>query len=99
QTETDVGNFVRYLVAERRGAERGSIEATNGQFVFTSRGHKTRIGNFPVGIDVAQFERLPPPAGRPRVILCPPPGAIRRKLAIPLSVSMPRTSSGSPAAR
>jgi trehalose 6-phosphate synthase len=58
QTETDVGNFVRYLVGERRGADRGSIEATNGQFVFTSRGHKTRIGNFPVGIDLAQFERL-----------------------------------------
>jgi trehalose 6-phosphate synthase len=58
QTETDVGNFVRYLVAEHRGADRGTIEATNGQFVFTARGRKTRIGNFPVGIDVAQFERL-----------------------------------------
>lgn len=58
QTETDAGNFVRYLVAERRGSDRGVIEATGGQFVFSSRGRRTRIGNFPVGIDMEAFERL-----------------------------------------
>ena len=38
--------------------DRGAIEAAGGQFVFTSRGRQTRIGNFPVGIDMAAFERL-----------------------------------------
>jgi trehalose 6-phosphate synthase len=58
QTETDVGNFVRYLIGERHGADRGAIEAAGGQFLFTARGRQTRIGNFPVGIDMAAFERL-----------------------------------------
>src|SRR5262245_39593600 len=58
ETETELENFARYLVAEHRGADRGIMEATNGQFVFTARGRKTRIGNFPVGIDIAQFGRL-----------------------------------------
>jgi trehalose 6-phosphate synthase len=64
QTETDVGNFVRYLIAERRGSDRRVIEATGGQFLtggefaFSSRGRQTRIGSFPVGIDGAEFERL-----------------------------------------
>jgi len=58
QTETDVGNFVRYLIAEHRGPSRRVFEATDSQLVFTYGGRQTRIGSFPVGIDTGEFERL-----------------------------------------
>ncbi len=58
QTETDVGNLVRYLIAERRGSDRKVVEATDRQLIFSSGGRRTRIGCFPVGIDTIEFERL-----------------------------------------
>ena len=58
QTETDVGNFARYLIAEQRVANRRVFEATDGQLVFSSGGRQTRIGSFPVGIDPEEFQRL-----------------------------------------
>ena len=58
QTETDAGNFVRYLLTEYRGPSRRVFEATDGQLVFSYAGRQTRIGAFPVGIDVDEFQRL-----------------------------------------
>ncbi len=58
QTETDMGNFVRYLIAENHGAGSRVIEATDNQIVFTHDDRQTRIGSFPVGIDSFEFERL-----------------------------------------
>ena len=58
QTETDVGNFARYLIAEQRVANRRVFEATDGQLVFSSGGRQTRIGSFPVGIAPEEFQRL-----------------------------------------
>ena len=56
QTETDVGNFVRYLMSEHHGAGR-TMEASNHQLVFSYRNRQTRIGSFPVGLDVDDFQR------------------------------------------
>ena len=56
QTETDVGNFVRYLVSEHRGTSQ-AFEATDHQLVFSSGDRQTRIGSFPVGLDVEEFQR------------------------------------------
>jgi len=58
QTETDVGNYVRYLIAEHRGSSRKVFEATDNQFVFTCGSRQTRIGSFPVGIDTEEFQQL-----------------------------------------
>ena len=58
QTETDVGNFARYLIAEQRVANRRVFEATDGQLVFSAGGRHTRIGSFPVGINPEEFQRL-----------------------------------------
>jgi len=58
QTEIDVGNFVRYLLAEYRGPSRRVFEATDGQLLFSYGGRQTRIGSFPVGIDPDEFHRL-----------------------------------------
>lgn len=57
QTETDVGNFVRYLIAEHRGPARRAFEATDNQLVFSCGARQTRIGSFPVGIDTEEFQR------------------------------------------
>jgi trehalose 6-phosphate synthase len=56
QTETDVGNFVRYLVSEHRGAGQ-VLEATDSQLVFNCGDRQTRVGSFPVGLDVEEFQR------------------------------------------
>jgi trehalose 6-phosphate synthase len=56
QTETDVGNFVRYLVSEHRGTSQ-AFEVTENQIVFTGGNRQTRIGSFPVGLDVDEFQR------------------------------------------
>jgi trehalose 6-phosphate synthase len=56
QTETDVGNFVRYLVSEHRGTSH-AFEATENQIVFSDGNRRTRIGSFPVGLDVEEFQR------------------------------------------
>jgi len=58
QTETDVGNFARYLISEHRIANRRVFEATEGQLVFSSGGRQTRIGSFPVGIEPEEFQLL-----------------------------------------
>jgi trehalose 6-phosphate synthase len=58
QTDTDVGNYVRYLIAEHRGSSRHVFEATDNHFVFTCGGRQTRIGSFPVGIDSEEFQHL-----------------------------------------
>ena len=58
QTETDVGNFVRYIIAEHRGASRRVFETTDQQIVISHGGRQTRIGSFPVGIDPPEFQRL-----------------------------------------
>jgi trehalose 6-phosphate synthase len=58
QTETDVGNFVRYLIAEHRGPNRKVFETSDSQIVFSNGGRQVRIGAFPVGIDTAEFERM-----------------------------------------
>ena len=55
QTETDVGNFARYLMAEQRVANRRVFEATDRQLVFSVGGRQTRIGSFPVGIEPEEF--------------------------------------------
>ena len=34
------------------------FEATDGQLVFSYAGRQTRIGTFPVGIDVDEFQRF-----------------------------------------
>ncbi len=58
QTEADVGNFARYLVAEHRASDRPVFEVGGHQLAFTSDGRETRIGSFPVGIEPAEFQRL-----------------------------------------
>ena len=58
QTETDVGNFARYLIAEHRGSSRSVFEATDHQLVFSCARRQTRIGSFPVGIDTDEFQQL-----------------------------------------
>lgn len=57
QTETDVGNFVRYLLAEHQVSGRDSVEACDQQLIFTCAGRETRIASFPVGIDVNEFQQ------------------------------------------
>jgi trehalose 6-phosphate synthase len=57
QTETDVGNFTRYLISEHRGLSRRAFEATDNQLVFSSGTRQTRIGSFPVGLDTDDFQR------------------------------------------
>ena len=57
QTETDVGNFVRYLTSEHRGPSRRAFEVTDNQLVFSCGTRQTRIGRFPVGLDTEEFQR------------------------------------------
>lgn len=57
QTETDVGNFVRYLISESRGPSRRAFEATDNQLVFSCGTRQTRIGSFPVGLDTDEFQQ------------------------------------------
>ncbi len=57
QTETDVGNFVRYLSSEHRGPDRNAFEATDNQLIFSCGTRQTRIGGFPVGIDTDEFQQ------------------------------------------
>lgn len=58
QTESDVRNFLRYVIAEDRGASRRIFQVTERQAVLTHRGRRVRVGSFPVGIDMNDFERL-----------------------------------------
>jgi trehalose 6-phosphate synthase len=58
QTESDVRNFLRYVIAEDRGASRHMFQATERQMVLTHRGRHVRVGSFPVGIEMCEFQRL-----------------------------------------
>ena len=57
QTESDVRNFVRYVISENRGANIGVFQATDRQVVLNQGGRQIRVGAFPVGIDTVEFER------------------------------------------
>ena len=57
QTETDVGNFVRYLLPSIAARAAEAFEAADHQLVFSCGDRQTRIGSFPVGIDVDEFQR------------------------------------------
>jgi len=69
QTETDVGNFMRYLISEDTEPRRRAFEATDNQLVVTSGANETRIGAFPVGIDAEHFERKARRAAKSRFVL------------------------------
>jgi trehalose 6-phosphate synthase len=56
QTESDAGNFVRYLISEREDEMR--VFETAGQVTVSSKGRQTLIGAFPVGIETNLFARL-----------------------------------------
>jgi trehalose 6-phosphate synthase len=64
QTESDVRNFVRYVISEDRGSSRQVFQATDRQFVLSHKNRQVRIGSFPVGIDTNAFERLARRAAR-----------------------------------
>lgn len=57
QTESDVRNFVRYVISENRGLNIGLFQATDRQVVLSQDDRQVRVGSFPVGIDTADFER------------------------------------------
>ena len=57
QTDSDVQNFVRYVISENRGSNIGVFQATNRQVVLSQDGRQIRVGAFPVGIDTVVFER------------------------------------------
>jgi trehalose 6-phosphate synthase len=56
QTESDVRNFVRYVMSETRRSGSGVFQATDNQLVLNHAGRQVRIGSFPVGIDTAEFQ-------------------------------------------
>jgi trehalose 6-phosphate synthase len=59
QTESDAGNFVRYLISECNSTRDMRVFETAGrQITLNVNGHQTRIGSFPVGIEPRAFERL-----------------------------------------
>jgi trehalose 6-phosphate synthase len=59
QTESDVTNFMRYIIKEYRHRDSPRVfEAVDHQLVFTQGGQRTGIGSFPVGIDTQDFARL-----------------------------------------
>jgi trehalose 6-phosphate synthase len=59
QTESDVGNFVRYLMSECNSAREMRVFETAGhQITLNINGQQTRIGSFPVGIEPRAFARL-----------------------------------------
>jgi trehalose 6-phosphate synthase len=59
QTEGDVGNFLRYVLAEcnKLGGLR-MFEASGHQITLSLNGRRIRIGCYPVGIEPRAFERL-----------------------------------------
>jgi trehalose 6-phosphate synthase len=59
QTDSDSGNFVRYLMSECNAMrEMRVFEASGRQITLRVNGKQTRIGSFPVGIEPRAFERL-----------------------------------------
>ena len=57
QTETDVGNFVRYLISEHRGRARPSRRADHQAYVQLPAIGRPASATFPVGLDVDEFQR------------------------------------------
>ena len=57
QTERDVRNFVRYVVSETFGANLRVSQGTDRQVLLSMDGRQNRVGAFPVGIDIPEFER------------------------------------------
>jgi trehalose 6-phosphate synthase len=59
QTESDAGNFVRYLLSEcNQPREMGLFETAGHQITLSLNGRQTLIGSFPVGIEPRGFQRL-----------------------------------------
>jgi len=60
QTESDVANFMRYIIKESRPREEAPrvFEAVDHQLVFSHCGRRTGIGAFPVGIETEAFARM-----------------------------------------
>jgi trehalose 6-phosphate synthase len=59
QTESDAGNFVRYLISECNSTREMRVFETAGrQITLNTNGQQTRIGSFPVGIEPRAFQRL-----------------------------------------
>jgi len=59
QTDSDSGNFIRYLIAECNSTKEMRVFETAGrQTTLNVNGHQTKIGSFPVGIEPRAFERL-----------------------------------------
>ena len=58
QIESDVRNFVRYVITESRRIGNRVFQATDHQLVLSHSGRQIRIGSFPVGIETKEFERL-----------------------------------------
>lgn len=59
QTESDSGNFVRYLISECNVMRDMRVFETSGrQISMRINGKQTQIGSFPVGIEPRAFQRL-----------------------------------------
>jgi trehalose 6-phosphate synthase len=59
QTESDVQNFVRYLISEFDQMRKTRMFESAGRHVTLNvNGQETLIGSFPVGIEPREFERL-----------------------------------------
>jgi trehalose 6-phosphate synthase len=59
QTESDAGNFVRYLASECNQMREMRLSETAGRQITVSlNGRQTRIGTFPAGIEPRGFQRL-----------------------------------------
>jgi trehalose 6-phosphate synthase len=57
QTESDVRNFVRYVISENFGSNLRVSQGSDRQVLLTEDRRQVRVGAFPVGIDIAEFER------------------------------------------
>ncbi len=57
QTESDVTNFVRYVISESFGTNLRVSRGADRQVLLSQNGRQIRVGAFPVGIDIAEFER------------------------------------------
>ncbi len=59
QTDSNSGNFIRYLISECNSTKEMRVFETAGrQTTLNVNGHQTKIGSFPVGIEPRAFERL-----------------------------------------
>ena len=59
QTDSDSGNFIRYLISECNSTREMRVFETAGrQTTLNVNGHQTKIGSFPVGIEPRAFARL-----------------------------------------